>query len=173
MKAKRTSLPQRQSATNPRQASNTTEVRIRSSIPQKGNREMTYARAVANLSEQHNVQENEDVKQTLQLILDKLNKQEALFTTFDERIKKLEHSAQGATPKIRQKWIVLLKLWHGMPVASYNINKNCRQSLIQKKWMCVSYLKHTLLSNHPSSLGAIKYIIPSALKILLGEEALS
>jgi hypothetical protein len=72
-------------------------------MPQKGNREMTYAQAVANLNEQHNVQENEDVKQTLQLILDKLNKQEALFTTFDERIKKLEYSAQGATPKIRQK----------------------------------------------------------------------
>ena len=49
------------------------------------------------------MQENEDVKQTLQLILDKLNKQEALFTTFDERLKKLEYSAQGATPKIRQK----------------------------------------------------------------------
>jgi len=29
-----------------------------------------------------------------------------------------------------------------MPMGSYNINKNCRQSLIQKKWMCVSYLKH-------------------------------
>jgi len=64
---------------------------------------MTYAQAVANLNKQHNVQENEDVKQTLQLILDKLNKQEALFTTFDERIKKLEYSAQGATSKIRQK----------------------------------------------------------------------
>jgi len=94
IKARRTSLPQRQSATNPRQASNTTEVRIQSSIPQKGNKEMTYAQAVVNLNEQHNVQENEDVKQTLQLILDKLNKQEALFTTFDERIKKLEYSAQ-------------------------------------------------------------------------------
>jgi hypothetical protein len=58
-----------------------------------------------------------------------------------------------------------------MPMASYNINKNCRQSLIQKKWMCVSYLKHTLLSNPTSSLGAINYIIPSTLKILLGEEA--
>ena len=64
---------------------------------------MTYAQAVANLNEHHNVQENEGVKQTLQLILDKLNKQEVLFTTFDERIKKLEYSAQGATPKIRQK----------------------------------------------------------------------
>ena len=42
-----------------------------------------------------------------------------------------------------------------------------------EKWMCVSYLKHTLLSNPTSSLGAIKYIIPSTLKILLGEEALS
>jgi len=103
MKPKRTSLPQRQSGTNPRQTNNTTEVRIQSSIPQKGNREMTYALAVANLNEQHNVQENEDVKQTLQLILDKLNKQEALFTTFDERINQLEYSAQGATPKIRQK----------------------------------------------------------------------
>ena len=27
-------------------------------------------------------------------------------------------------------------------MGSYNIKKNCRQSLIQKKWMCVSYLKH-------------------------------
>jgi len=54
---------------------------------------MTYAQAVANLDTQNNVQENEDVKHTLQLILDKLNQQEALFTTFDERIKKLEYSA--------------------------------------------------------------------------------
>jgi len=64
---------------------------------------MTYAQAVANLNKENNVQENEDVKQTLQLILDKLNNQEALFTTFDERIKKLEYSAHGATPKTKQK----------------------------------------------------------------------
>jgi tellurite resistance protein len=102
MKAKRTSLHQRKSTTNTRQASNTTEVRIQSNIPQKGNTEMTYAQAVANVNKQHNVQENEDISQKLQLMLDKLNKQEALFT-FDERIKKLEYSAQGATPKIRQK----------------------------------------------------------------------
>jgi len=62
MKAKRTSLPQRQSATTPRQASNTTKVRIQSSIPQKENREITHAQAVANLNEQHYVQENEDVR---------------------------------------------------------------------------------------------------------------
>jgi hypothetical protein len=103
MKAKRTSLPQQQSATNPRQANNTTEVRDRSSITQKENREMTYAQAVANLNKQDNVQENVGVKQTLQLILDKLNKQEALFTAYDERIKILEYGAQGATPKVKQK----------------------------------------------------------------------
>jgi exonuclease III len=44
MKAKRTSLPQRQSATNPRQANNTTEVRIQSIIPQKGNRETHFTK---------------------------------------------------------------------------------------------------------------------------------
>ena len=60
-----------------------------------------YAQAVANPNKQHNVQENADVKQTLQLILDKLTKQEALFTTYDEHIRKLEYSAQGATPKIK------------------------------------------------------------------------
>jgi hypothetical protein len=54
---------------------------------------MMDAQAVANLNKQHNVQENKDVKQTLQLILDKLTKQKAIFTTFDERIKKLEYSA--------------------------------------------------------------------------------
>jgi len=43
------------------------------------------------LIKQHNVQENEDVEQTLQLILDKLIKQEALFAAFDERIRKLEY----------------------------------------------------------------------------------
>ena len=62
---------------------------------------MTYAQAVANTNKQHNVQENEDVKQTLQLILDKLIKQEALFTAFDEHIRKLEYIAQGATPKLK------------------------------------------------------------------------
>jgi hypothetical protein len=103
MKAKRTSLPQRQSATNPRQTDNTTEVRNQSSIPQKENREMMYAQAVVNPNKQDNVHENADVKQTLQLTLDKLNKQETLFTAFDECIKKLEYSAQGATPKIKQK----------------------------------------------------------------------
>ena len=69
MKVKRTSLPQGQSATNRRQANNTTEVRNQSSIPQNQNREMTYAQAVANLNKQNNVQQNEDVKQTLQFIL--------------------------------------------------------------------------------------------------------
>jgi hypothetical protein len=103
MKAKRTSLPQRQSATNPREVNNTTKVRNQSSIPQKENREMTYAQVVANFNKRSNVPENEDVEQTLQLILDKLNKQEAPFTTFDECIKKLEYSAQGATPKTKQK----------------------------------------------------------------------
>ena len=103
MKAKRTTFPQRQSPTSPRQANNTTEVRNQSNIPQKENREMTYAQAVTNLNKQNNVQENEDVKQALQLVLDKLTKQEAIFTTFDERIKKLEYSAQGAIPKTKQK----------------------------------------------------------------------
>jgi hypothetical protein len=68
-----------------------------------GNRTYFAAISLFNLNEQHNVQENEDVKQTLHLILDKLNKQEALFTIFDKRIKKLEYSDQGVTPKIRQK----------------------------------------------------------------------
>jgi hypothetical protein len=103
MKAKRSSLTQQQSATNLRQANNTTEVRNQSSIPQNENREMTYAQAVTNLNKQHNAQENEDVKQTLQIILDKLHKQEALFTACDERLNRLEYSAQGATPKIKQK----------------------------------------------------------------------
>jgi hypothetical protein len=49
------------------------------------------------------VQENEDVKQSLQLILDIINKQEAVFTTFDERIKKLEYSDKGARPKTKKK----------------------------------------------------------------------
>jgi len=87
MKAKRTSLTQRQTTTNPRQAVNAPETRNQSSILQKDNR---YAQAVANPNKQHNVQENEGVEQTLQLILDKLIKQEALFTAFDERIRKLE-----------------------------------------------------------------------------------
>jgi len=64
---------------------------------------MTYAQAVANLNKQNTVQQNEDVKQTLQFILGKLNKQEVLFTTCDERIKKFECSAQGAAPKTKQK----------------------------------------------------------------------
>jgi hypothetical protein len=62
---------------------------------------MTYAQAVANPNKQHNVQENEEVKQTLKLILDKLIKQEALFTILDKRIKRLEYIAQGASPKIK------------------------------------------------------------------------
>ena len=103
MKAKRTSLPQRQTDTNPRQADNAPETKNQSSILQKVNREMTYAQAVTNPNKQHNVQEDEEVKQNLQLILDKLIKQGALFTAFDERIRKLEYSAQGATPKLKQK----------------------------------------------------------------------
>lgn len=103
MKVKRSSLTQQQSATKLRQTNKTTEVRNQSSIPQKENREMIYAQAVTNLNKQHNVQENEDDKQTLQLILDKLHKQEAFFTAFDEHVKRLEYSAQGATPKIKQK----------------------------------------------------------------------
>ena len=74
MKAKRTSLPQRQTTTDSRQADDAPETRNQSSILQKENREMTYAQAVVNPNKQHNVQENEDVEQTLQLILDKLIK---------------------------------------------------------------------------------------------------
>jgi len=96
-------LPQRQSAKNPGQTKNTTEVKNQNSLPRIENREKTYAQAVTNHNKQNNVQENEEVKQTLQRILDKLNKQEALFITFDERIMKLEYSAQGAVPKTRQK----------------------------------------------------------------------
>jgi len=72
MKVKRTILPQRQKATKPRQADNAPETRNQNSILQKDNREMTYAQAVANPNKQHNVQESEDLKKTLQLILDKL-----------------------------------------------------------------------------------------------------
>ena len=57
MKAKRTSLPQRQTATNPRQADHAPETRNQSSILQKDNREM-YAQAVANPNKQRNVQED-------------------------------------------------------------------------------------------------------------------
>lgn len=103
MKAKRTSLTQRQPVTNLRQVNNTTEVTNQSSSPQQESREMTHAQAAANPHKQYNAQENEEVKQTLKLISDKLNKQEALFTALDERIKRLEYSAQGATPKIKQK----------------------------------------------------------------------
>jgi hypothetical protein len=102
MKAKRTSLTQRQPVTHLTQAKNTAEGMNQSSIPEKENGEMTYAQAVANHNKQHNVRENEEVKQTLRLLLDKLNKQEGLFTAFDERIKRLEYSAHEASPKIKQ-----------------------------------------------------------------------
>jgi len=62
---------------------------------------MMYAQAVTNLNKQHNVQENEDNRHCSSL--DKLHKQEALFTAYDERIKRLEYNAQGATPKMKQK----------------------------------------------------------------------
>jgi hypothetical protein len=100
---KRTGLPQTQSAKYPGQTKNTIEVKNKNSLPQIQNRGNTYAQAVANFNTQNNAQENEEVKQTVQLILDKLNKQEALFITFDERITKLEYSALGAIPKTMQK----------------------------------------------------------------------
>jgi hypothetical protein len=121
---------------------------------------MAYEQAVANRYKQQNVQENEEVKRTLKLVLNKLNKQEPLFTALDERIQRLEYSAQGATLKIKQKGILSSNLWHRMPMGSCNINNNCRQSLIQKKWMCASYLKHTSLRNPISRLGIIRYTIP-------------
>ena len=57
MKAKRTSLPQGQTTTNPRQADNSPGTRNQSSTLQNDNREMTCAEAVANPNKQHNVQE--------------------------------------------------------------------------------------------------------------------
>ena len=129
----RTSLPQRQTTSKPRKPDNAPETRNQNSVLQKDNREMTYAQTVAKPNKQHNVQENEDVKQTLQLILDKLIKQEALFTAFDECIRKLEYSAQEATLKLKQKLIALSKLWRGMPMGSCSINRNCRLSLTQEK----------------------------------------
>jgi hypothetical protein len=81
---------------------------------------MTFTQAVGNLNKQHNVQEIVGVKQTLQHILGKLNKQETLFTTFDEHIKKLENSAQLATPKIKQKLIALSTLWRNVLLVTRN-----------------------------------------------------
>jgi hypothetical protein len=72
MKAKRTCLPQRQTTTNSRQMDNAPERRNQSSILQKENKEITYGQEVANPNKEYNVQENEDVKETLQLMLDKL-----------------------------------------------------------------------------------------------------
>jgi hypothetical protein len=57
---------------------------------------------VAEHNKRNIVRENENDKQSLQLILDKLNKQEGVFTTFDERIKKLEYGAKRAIPKTKQ-----------------------------------------------------------------------
>ena len=51
---------------------NAPERRNQSSILQKENKEITYGQEVANPNKEYNVQENEDVKETLQLMLDKL-----------------------------------------------------------------------------------------------------
>ena len=71
MEAKRTNWTQRQTATNLKQANNTTVEMTQNSIPHKENREVTYAQVVAKPNKEHNAQENEEVKQTLKLILDK------------------------------------------------------------------------------------------------------
>lgn len=63
-------------------------------IPQEDNSKTTYAHAVTyhNCEKQPNKVQHTDINLTLQLILNKLN-------IFDERLKKLEYSAQGAIPK--------------------------------------------------------------------------
>jgi len=101
MKAKRTSLPQLQTAKTPGQTQNDAQIKNLNYLPRPENNAKTYAQAVTNYSKQSEMQENDEVKQTLQRILDKLNKQEALLTTFDERIRKLEYSARGAIPKTK------------------------------------------------------------------------
>lgn len=64
----------------------------------------SYSQAVtgaAHINEngQSNNKQNDSTEQVLQLILDKLNKQEQVFKHFEERLTKLEYSAKGAIPK--------------------------------------------------------------------------
>jgi hypothetical protein len=65
---------------------------------------VSYSQAIAGppkpkVNSQPNNEQNGTLDQTLQLILDKLNKQEQMFTKFEERLTRLEYSAKGAIPK--------------------------------------------------------------------------
>ena len=61
---------------------------------------VSYSQAIAGPSKsQSNNEQNSSLDQTLQLILDKLNKDEQLFTKFKERLTRLEYSAKRSIPK--------------------------------------------------------------------------
>jgi len=65
---------------------------------------VSYSQAIAGppkatFISQSNNEQNSSLDQTLQLILDKLNKQEQLFPKFEERLTRLEYSAKGAIPQ--------------------------------------------------------------------------
>lgn len=78
--------------------------RVHPSVAKKTNENFTFANAVTNES---NVDKKErqsnNIEQTLQLILSKLEKQEKFISSFDERLKRLEYIARGAIPKKKKK----------------------------------------------------------------------
>lgn len=67
------------------------------------NEKTTYSQKVANAAGISKIQSDSEqyasTDRTLQMILDKLSKQEHMFATFNERLTKLEYSSKGAIPK--------------------------------------------------------------------------
>lgn len=75
-------------------------VRLHPSVTKRTNVNLTYAEATTNeIKVDKKEHQNNNIEQTLQLILAKLEKQEKTISTFDERLKRLEYSAKGAIPK--------------------------------------------------------------------------
>lgn len=95
MNMKKPSLSQRHAAKEPKNTKGAEN-------PQKKNVEQTFAK-VASSNNQKKEQQNDDINQTLRLILAKLNRQENLINALDERLEKIEHSAKETKPPLPPK----------------------------------------------------------------------
>lgn len=79
---------------------------VRENQQKISNRPVSYSQAVtgtlgAKANAQRKTQDSNSTDQALQMILDKLNKQEEMFSKFEERLTKLEQISKGAIPKQR------------------------------------------------------------------------
>lgn len=71
-----------------------------------------------------NRETNDEFNYMLQLILSKLDRQEALIVTFEDRLKKQEYRSNGVIHKTKEKCVACLGFWHEVSIDFHKMKRN-------------------------------------------------